>query len=258
MSISRIVDVLFRSHLNCVKTLWFNFRVFPFKTALRFPVLLFGKVCIDHAERGCVELIGPIRPGMVRLGGGVPCNFVRHCCTFVTYINLHGKMKCGQNIVMHNGLCLYVAPGATLDVCDEVFVNINCKLFCEKSIYIGARSRISWDCQVFDSNFHYMVKDGMVRSKSAAVRIGRNCWVGNRVTLSKSASLPDFSIVASNSVVNKDFSQNPEAGMYAGLPARLVSTGAKRLVLSHEKEQAIDRLLNKSNGPVPIGEIEDV
>lgn len=53
----------------------------------------------------------------------------------------------------------FVGPGATLEIGDDFFMNANCKLFCENYIKLGDQARVSWDSQVFDSNFHFMVDD---------------------------------------------------------------------------------------------------
>lgn len=42
--------------LDIIKTVYFNFRVFPLKTALMFPVLLAHRVQLKGCRRGTVEL----------------------------------------------------------------------------------------------------------------------------------------------------------------------------------------------------------
>lgn len=255
MTLNKLYRFLFRSHLNYIKTIYFNFRVFPFRTAIKFPIFLFGKVDLYHIEKGCIQLTCAPRPATIRIGGGIPTNFVQYCHTFVTYITLYGKMICGKSVCLNNGTCLFVGPSATLEIGDDFIMNANCKLFCEKSIKIGDQVQVSWDSQVFDSNFHFMVNDGIVKPKSESVTLGNNCWVGNRVTITKGTVLPPFSIVASNSIVNKNFSQNPEAGLYAGLPAKLIMVGPRRLILSKTTEQSMEQLFKNVHSTLTIEDI---
>lgn len=159
MTLNKLYRFLFRSHLNYIKTIYFNFRVFPFRTAIKFPIFLFGKVDLYHIEKGCIQLTCITRPATIRIGGGIPGNFVQHCHTYVTHITLYGKMKCGKSLYLGNGTSLFVEPGATLEIGDDFFMNANCKLFCENYIKLGDQARVSWDSQVFDSNFHFMVDD---------------------------------------------------------------------------------------------------
>ncbi len=87
---------------------------------------------------------------------------------------------------------------------------------------IGNHVIISWECQIFDTNFHYMEdKFGDIYRKDGEIFIGNNVWIANRVTIAKGAKIPNDSIIASNSLVNKDLSDTV-SGLYAGCPAKLV------------------------------------
>lgn len=51
------------------------------------------------------------------------------------------------------------------------------------------------------------------------------------------ALLPDYSIVASGSVVNKDFSNCGKFCFYAGIPAKLKKTNIKRIFDVNEEKK---------------------
>ncbi len=81
---------------------------------------------------------------------------------------------------------------------------------------------ISWECQIFDTNFHYMVDSrGNIMKKDGEVCVDDNVWIANRVSIAKGSFIPRDSIIASNSLVNKDFSKS-ESGIFAGIPAKLM------------------------------------
>ena len=61
-------------------------------------------------------------------------------------------------------------------------------------------------------------------SMSKPVSIGNFSWIGNRSTIGPGAKLPDYTIVASNSFVNKDFSS-----LIGGIPAKLIREGWTRV-----------------------------
>ena len=239
-------ELIIKNRLNIIKTIYFNFVVFPFKTAIHIPVCLFGKVKILHLERGCVELTGHIYPGAVRIGGGYDSRMIGHYRTLISHINIHGKIRFGDTIKIGNGILLYVGHDATVTIGNEAVLNFNCKLFCEKEITIGNQVRVSWDVQIFDTNFHYTSHDGIIKPKYRTVFLDRNCWIGNRVTVSKGTCLPAYSIVASNSVINKNYSDNEPGGLYAGMPAHLIATGYKRLI-GREIETIIEEKLKTSS-----------
>jgi acetyltransferase-like isoleucine patch superfamily enzyme len=53
----------------------------------------------------------------------------------------------------------------------------------------------------------------------APVRIGRNVWLGAKVTVSKGVAIGDNAIVGANAVVTHDIPPNAIA---AGVPARII------------------------------------
>lgn len=91
---------------------------------------------------------------------------------------------------------------------------------CSQSITIGKRASISWESQIFYTDFHYIVRDNSISNNKKEIIIGDFCWIGNRDSIMKGSVLPNYSVVASNSVVNKDYSNYGEESLFAGLPAK--------------------------------------
>jgi acetyltransferase-like isoleucine patch superfamily enzyme len=56
---------------------------------------------------------------------------------------------------------------------------------------------------------------------SAPITIGRNVWIGAKVTVTKGISIGDNAIVGANAVVTKDIPANAIA---VGIPARVIRT----------------------------------
>lgn len=50
------------------KTIYLNFKVFNFSTAIRFPIVCSHKVKIKEISKGCIHIQGLIKRGMIRLG----------------------------------------------------------------------------------------------------------------------------------------------------------------------------------------------
>lgn len=146
-----------------------------------------------------------------------------------TYLSIDGIIVLdGNKQFIGNGCKLSIYNGATLTLGNHIFINNHTKIVCKYAISIGAYTRISWESQIMDSNFHYMVsEDGLVKKKDGNIHIGSYCWIGNRVTVQKGTVLNDYSIVASNSLVNKDFS-TIDYGTFGGVPAKLLTTKYSR------------------------------
>ncbi len=53
------------------------------------------------------------------------------------------------------------------------------------------------------------------------IKIGKNCWIGSKVTILDGATIGNGSIIAAGSVVTKSF---PENSIIGGIPAKLLKT----------------------------------
>ena len=83
-----------------------------------------------------------------------------------------------------------------------------------------------------DTTFHYVQnlnRNGEIAPLTKPIILGEDIWVGNRTTFTKGAVVPDKTIVASNSLVNKDFSNIEPYTLLAGMPASVKATGMKRI-----------------------------
>lgn len=167
-----------------------------------------------------------------------------------------GRIEVGGLTMIGGGALIAVGDGAVVKFGEGCFMNNRTKLFCENCIEFEDYVRFSWECQIFDSNFHYTSHDGVIKPKLGEIHLGKRTWVGNRVTVQKNTHLPPYSIVASNSVINKDYSANEEGGMYAGTPAKLLSTKNKRII-GEDKELLIDLLFSDGKEEVYEEEIEE-
>ena len=154
----------------------------------------------------------------------------RNTSPFNTHLNIEGTLTFkGTKIVISSGCAISVAKGGCLTIGDRVNLSPKVRVQCRKKIVNGDQTRISWETQIFDTNFHYLVNAGScVKPCNGEVIIGNRCWIGNRVTIQKGAHLPDYTIVASNSLVNKDFTST-EKPTIGGIPAKLLTTGQKRV-----------------------------
>lgn len=99
-----------------------------------------------------------------------------------------------------------------------------CNISCDKRISIGENTQLAHRCQIFDGNFHHVanIRKHIISSIWSEVSIGKNCWICNSTTINKGCNIPDGSIVASHSLVTKDFSDYPVGSFFAGNPARFI------------------------------------
>lgn len=61
------------------------------------------------------------------------------------------------------------------------------------------------------------------------IRIGKGVWVCNSTTITGGAVIPDYCVVASNSLVGKDFSDVSDGTLIGGIPAKVLPAKSVRI-----------------------------
>lgn len=213
---------------NLFATVWFNFRVLPFRQAIHFPFFIYGRFLLRSFDGSVIIDCDRLWPGMIKIGKRdwyVATSIARTIWTINGNLVFYGSAR-----FMH-GSYLLVARGGRLEMGTRALFGTDVHFCCFDQITLGNDVRMAWDVQIMDTSFHYIEKvdSGEVSSLTKPIIIGNNVWVGNRVTISKGAVLPDYTIVASNSLCNKDYSESGGSILIAGCPARIKMTGVRRI-----------------------------
>lgn len=215
------------------KTIWFNFRYLPFSQARYFPVLIYPRVQSIGLYRGCVKLNGKLRFAMVRIGFAKwPIAPTKKTYTLLRF-ERNGKLTLNGECTIKCGCSICVYKNASLEIGKDFLTNMHSKILCKQKIYIGEHCRLGWNVQIYDSNFHFIYNEEQknILPCHGEVFIHDNVWITNQCTVSKGAVIPAFSMVASGSLICKDFSKVISKGnVFAGRPAKLLSTGSFRIM----------------------------
>ncbi len=233
------LHVLFKC--NFVKTLYLNFKMLPFRVAIKLPIWLYGKV-VFRSLSGKIIIDNKIYPGMIRIGR---TDWYVSTEVSNTILIINGLLKFKGAINMYHGNYILVSRNGYLELgTNGTFIGSNNKIICFDKIIIGNKVEITWECQLIDTSFHYVdqLNNKEVVPLTKSIFLGDYCWIGNRTTIGKGAYLPNYSIVASNSLINKDFSEYGEYCMFAGIPAKF-KVMCKR-IYEKESEQYYDLKLN--------------
>lgn len=228
---------------NIIKTISVNFRLLPFRDAIRLPMFVYGRFLLRHAD-GKVIINSKIQSGMIRIG--------RHDRYPETHISksiwvINGDLVFNGKMSFFHGSYILVAHRAKLifGAGDQPACGANLRVFCFDQITIED-AHITWDCQIMDSSFHYIESienQGKVNPLTRPVYIGKHVWIGNRTTISAGTVIPDETIVASHSLLNKDYSQYGSNCLIAGIPAAVKKSGVRR-IYDKEKQDELDKVLN--------------
>lgn len=227
---------------NMIKTIYANFRLLPFRKAIRMPLFVYGRFSLREAE-GEVVINGDTLSGMIRIG--------RHDRYPETRVSrtiwvINGRMVFNGPMSFFRGSYIMVARGAELYLGsgDHPAFGANTRIICFDRIVIED-AHVTWDCQIMDSSFHYIesIENKEIQTLKHPVHIGKHVWIGNRTTISAGAIIPDETIVASHSLVNKDFSGIGSNCMIAGIPAKVVKKGIRR-IYDWDTQKLLDQKYN--------------
>ena len=240
--LKRLSHILFKTNLP--KTLWLNFKMLPFQQARKLPMYVYGRTEFRNMTGKIIIDAEKISSGMIRIGKR---DFYIATAVQKTMWNITGTLIMKGPIKFLQGSYILVAGNATLEIGGgEGVFGTNLRVFCFDHIVLGKNVRMAWDGQIMDSSFHYIElqnKDNLVKSLTKPIVIGDNVWIGNRTTISKGTVLPSQTIVASNSVVNKDFSDIAPDTLLAGAPAVVKATGCHR-IFDTKREKELDKQFN--------------
>jgi len=130
-----------------------------------------------------------------------------------TSFNHIGKgIKIGCNVGI--GEFAYLGGGGGLDIGDDCIIGQ----------YLGCHP----ENHIRPDNGTLIRNSGVSRK---GIRIGKNCWIGARVTLVDGVTIGDHCIIAAGAVVNKSF---PDNSLIGGVPAKLI-----RSLAGNEKDQHV-------------------
>lgn len=221
-----------------LKTAWFNFKMLPFEQAIHLPILLYGKTSFRGLRGGVKIQCKNVYPFMIKIG----CDNSYVATSSPKSIwTIEGTLILNGPVCFLQGTYILIAKGAELNIGGNgTFVGSNTKIICFEKISIGNMVHITWDCQLYDTSFHYIQDvEGNCLRLTKPIRIGNKVWIGNNTTISKGCVLPDNTIIGSHSLANKDYTDTKGGCLLAGIPARVKIENIYR-VYNEEQQSVLD------------------
>ena len=209
--------------VNLLKTIYFNLRLFKFKTAIKLPIVLGWHFKIGQIHKGTVELKAKPKLGLIKLGCGEG--------VFGVEPNKHSYWIVKKTAkVIFDGSCGF-SKGVSIRCGDEGVIefgsgtHFSCNFFiaCNTKITIGDDVIGGWNVHIQDADGHhiYDVTSNKDNEERKPISIGNHVWVGFDATLLKGAAIADNSVVACKALITKDFSDKPNA-VIGGFPASII------------------------------------
>ena len=218
----------FRILCGLPKSILFNLRHFPFRTAIRCPIILDSEVKIIH-DRANITIPANCRTGQIKFGFGDVGIFDRWRSR--TLLELGGKIVFEGYALIGHGSRISVFDDALLKFGPGFSATAEMTLICTKEVIFAPRAMIGWSAMIMDSDLHLtenpVTQEPYVCQKP--VYIGENSWVGTRALVLKGSRIPADTIVAAGAVVCKDFSDIEPYCVLAGSPATVRKKNVRRI-----------------------------
>ena len=204
MNIKKVLKLLF-CQLNLFKTVYFNFKYFPFNTAIRFPVLIYHRTSLNKVK-GAIKLNVPPKFGLVKIGLlGLGFQDTRYSRTIW---EVNGTVVVNGMTVIGRGSKISIAKNATLILGKRFTISGSSDIFCQKEIRFGDDCLLSWDILIMDTDFHKIAnRYGVIVNTPLPINIGNHVWICCRNTILKGVTIPDNSVIAANSTITKSISE---------------------------------------------------
>ena len=205
--------------LGLPNTLYFNFRYFPFLTAIKLPVLVSHKTYLK-CLKGKVILRSPAKFGLVKIGFNEVAIFDKYQSR--TILELLGEVVFEGKASLGHGT--KISCHGVLILGDNFLISAESSIVCHKRIVFGRDCLVSWDCLIMDTDLHPICNlKGNCFDEKKEVIIGNNVWICCRSLVLKDVNIANDNIIGASSVVVKSIEGNDQ--VFAGNPAKLVKKG---------------------------------
>lgn len=190
---------------SAAKTVAFNLKMFPFKVAVKLPVLISSKVNYKLTRKGSIEFEeNALRFGALRFGF---CDW-QYSYQRPSFLKIQGHLiiKGTGFHTFANGLTLEIGEDATCIIGNDFSASHNNRIRILKSLTVGDNNMWSFDNVVMDNDAHHIFNSqGEFCNPNKGIIFGNNVWMGCRNIVLKGAEIPDGTILATSSIVNKKY-----------------------------------------------------
>lgn len=204
-----------------LKTLYFNFKYLPFCLAIKLPILISKNVYL-RATKGKIIIENFITTGMIEIGYGEVGIFDDKKSRSIWFMKGGTVIFKGKAHLGH-GTKISVEENAVLILGGNFVISAESSVVISKKISFGNDCTVSWDVLIMDTDFHSMRdENGIIVNNPEEIMIGNKVWIGCRNLILKGAVIPDNSIIAANSLVNKKL--EGENQLFAGIPVKILKS----------------------------------
>jgi acetyltransferase-like isoleucine patch superfamily enzyme len=155
-----------------------------------------------HNIVGDYSYVHALGPGSVVFGDGAGVGCFCRVVSSVQFNDVTGFIRLGRNSWIGDGSSVGGAGG--LEIGDDTFT--------------GQYVTFHPENHRFDDPHQLLRLQGVTRK---GIKVGRNCWIGAKVTIMDGVTIGDHCVIAAGAVVTRDV---PPDSVAAGVPAKVIRT----------------------------------
>lgn len=192
---------------------------------VKLPIYIYNHTLLSSCK-GKVIINGNMQRGMIRIGKSHLSIVDPNTTPSIWKVDEGCTIVFNGRAYLNQGVKISVGSGGKLEFGDYVTITGRTELVCSKSITIGNNCLISWDVLFLDNDAHKIYdKNGIVVNESKAITIEDNVWIGCRNMILKGSHIPHDSIIASGSIITKQFNIPNTIIGGAGKNQQIIATG---------------------------------
>ncbi len=148
----------------------------------------------------------------------------------IAEFSLYGKLVFNGYSHFGKDVVLYIGENAQCEFGYMSCLGSDVKVVCVNKVVIGDWTGIGYESQILDTNSHPMKNSvtGEYYPMISEVYIGTHNAFSNRITVMPGTKTPDYCVVASNTLCNKDYTNLGSNILIGGIPARLLKNNYSR------------------------------
>ena len=207
--------------LSILKSIYLNFKVFNYKTAIKLPILVSYNTKLIGIKRNSITVDNSIGFGGIRIGfGGI--DVVQGSKTSLLRIDSGGKIIFSGTAQFSEGISIRIGSNGILNIDNNFAANKKCSLLCDGNMKIGNDVFLGQKVNIRDSDGH-VIYDNITKIKNPIqknVTIGNHVWVASYVDILKGTEIKDNSVIAYRSCVLSKFDKYN--CIIGGYPAKIL------------------------------------
>ena len=183
------------------KTLRFNFHYFPFKTALKLPVVVSHRTYLRELH-GKVVLPEKVERAMIKIGFGDVGHYDRKRSRGIWQVS--GMVSFSGKASIGHGSKLSVRGHLSFGT--DFNMTAESTIVCAKKITFGDDCLVAWDVLVMDTDEHPLYNKGDNRiNPDKPIIVGNHVWIGCKCVLLKGAEVPNDTVLAAGTLLKSAF-----------------------------------------------------